>query len=443
MNRRSSALLHSFLPPLLLSLLLMSLSLIPSLASAKTEKPAHSSEDAAFLAEIERRAFQFFRDQAHPRTGLVKDRASNFGRDDYHIASMAATGFGLSALVIGAKRGYISRDDAYRRALRHLQFAAKMPHERGWFYHFVEWHNGRRAWNCELSSIDTALWLAGALAAGAYFKGTEVDRLAQRLYRRIDFNWMRTDAGAKPDELTLSMGWTPERGFIRARWNEYSEHLILNLLALSSPTHPIPAESWDAWVRDPYPVGPYAPLGGDLPLFVHQYSHAFVNFRGRRADDGVDYWENSVIATQANRWFCTNLERAEEFGFGPNEWGLSAVDGPDGYRAYGLVPRDVDGTLSPIGVAAAMPFLPEVCLETLKAMKQKHGERIWGKYSFAAYNQKRDWVQPDMIGIDAGAALLLLDRYRFSEAVIPSLLERTVLWRGLQRAGFRRIAPTD
>jgi hypothetical protein len=384
---------------------------------------------------MERRAFRYFVEQAHPRTGLVKDRASNFGKDDYTVTSMAATGFGMAALVIGSKRGYIPRKEAYQKALRTLQTAAKLPHEHGWLYHFLDGRTGERAWKSEVSTIDTALWIAGALAAGEYFKGTEVERLARRLYDRMDFNWMRTDGGTLPHELTISMGWRPETGFIHSRWHEYSEHLILNLLALSSSTHPVPAECWTAWERDFFTVGPYRGLGLDLPLFVHQYTHCFVNLKNRPDGQGTDYWRNSVIATEANRWYCES--KAKEFaGLGPNVWGLSAVDGPDGYRAYGPVDRDMDGTISPIGVVAALPFLPKESENALETMKARYGDHIWGKYGFSPFNVQRDWWGPDIIGIDVGAALLMLDRYRYKDDLIPNLLERAALRRGLKRAGF-------
>ncbi|MBW3623603.1 MAG: hypothetical protein KY468_09365 [Armatimonadetes bacterium] len=430
----------------LLSLLLltsMTLSSLPPDARAAkssrtaSSKPSLSPEESKLLADLERRAFDYFIHEADPRTGLVKDRAANFGSDKYYVASMAATGFGMAALVVGAKRGYLPRKEAYRRALRHLQFAATMPHLRGWFYHFVDMKTGERVWNCEVSTIDTALWVAGALAAGAYFKGTEVDRLAQRLYRRMDFNTMRTDGGAKPDELLISHGWKPETRFLRARWNTYSEHPVLTLLALSSPTHPVPKECWTAWKRDWGEIGPYKALGIHLPLFVHQYVHCFTDLRGKTDGGGIDYWANSVEATKANRWFA--VQHADKYpGFGPHGWGITAVDGPDGYRAYAPQSDQVDGTLSPMGVVAALPFLPEESRETLAAMKRDHGERIWGRYGFSAYNVGREWRGSDMVGIDAGAALLLLDRYRFGEALIPALLDKAVMRRGQNRAGFSR-----
>jgi hypothetical protein len=399
--------------------------------------PPHlNPPERELLDELERRTFRYFLDRAHPKTGLVQDRAANFGTDAYHVASMAATGFGLAALVIGTERGYISRDEAYRRALRTLKFAAQMPREHGWFYHFVEWDTGERSWKCELSSIDTALFMMGVLAAGEYFRGTEAEALAQKLYRAVDFNWMRTDGGAKPNELTLSMGWKPEDGFIASRWGGYSEHTFLYLLALSSPAHPVPAESWTAWERVRGKIGPYEALGIRHPLFVHQYLHCWVDVKGKVDSRGDDFWENSVAATRANRWFC--MYRADFPGFGPTGWGLNAVDGPDGYRAYEPVPGNPDGTLSPIGVAAALPFIPKEGMETLMAMKKEHGERIWGKYGFSSYNLKRDWRGDDMVGIDAGAALLMIDRYRTGGALIPGLIERAALHTGLKRAGFHR-----
>ncbi len=392
------------------------------------------------LLALHRQAFDYFVNEADAKTGLVKDRAANFGRDSYAVASLASTGFGLAALAVGAERGYLSRAAALAQATRTLKFVASMPNQHGWLYHFVEKRTGARAWNCEVSTIDTALFLAGALAAGEYFKGTEAERLAQTLYRRVDFNWMRTDGGARPNELLLCHGWTPEKGFLASRWDAYSEHVLLNLLALSSPTHPVPVGCWTAWKRDTATLGPYRAWGIRLPLFTHQYLHAFANLRGRKDAAGEDFWANSVAATKANRWYC--IQRAEDFaGWGADGWGVSAVDGPDGYRAYAPTAGDSDGTLSPMALAAALPFLPKEAATALLAMnqadsRQPHANQLRGRYGFSAVNETRRWRGPEMVGIDAGAALLLLDRALFAGDFTPSLVEKAGIARGLKRIGF-------
>jgi hypothetical protein len=269
-----------------------------------------SAAETNTLFELQRAAFDFFWLEAYPETGLIKDRAGNHAPDKYFIASIASTGFGLAAIPVAVEHGWITRRAGEERVKLTLQtFLQKAPSEHGWFYHFLDLKTAQRAWNCELSSIDTALFLSGALLAGEYFGG-ETQTLADQLYRRIDFPWMLTDGGAKPNSKTLSMGWRPESGFIKARWDTYSEHIILQILALGSPTHPIPADTWPAWKRN---AGSYK--GHQTfacgPLFTHQYSQTFLDLRNRRDSLGFDYFESSVQATLANRQFC--IDHAAQF----------------------------------------------------------------------------------------------------------------------------------
>jgi len=235
-----------------------------------------------------------------------------------------------------------------------------MHHNRGWYYHFVDMRTGQRVWDSEISSIDTSLLLAGALMIGQYLGDPEVKGLAEELYRRVDFRWMQTDGGKRPFEKLLGHGWVPERGFLPFRWGSYCEHMLLYLLAIGSPTRPIPADSWYAWAR---PVGEYAghrtfAIG---PLFVHQFSHAFVDFRGRRDRQGYDYWESSVAATKANRQFC--IDNSGKYRtYRADVWGLSASDGQSGYRAYAAPPGRVvhDGTVTPWAAVASIVFTPDL-----------------------------------------------------------------------------------
>jgi hypothetical protein len=365
------------------------------------------------LDELQKAAFSYFWKEASPRTGLVKDRAGNFKPDTFHVASIAATGFGLAALPIGVERGYVTRQQAEARARRTLRFLTmRMPHEHGWFYHFVEWHTGEREWKSELSSIDTTLLLAGALVAGRYFRGGEVAALAEALYRRIDFEWMRTNGGERPDELRLCMGWKPESGFLNSRWHSYDEAPLLYLLAIGSPTHAVPPECWFAQQRPEQSYGSFRGVALELPLFVHQFPHAFIDFRGRRDARGFEPWRNSVIATRMNRQFCMDL--ADRYrGYGPNSWGISASDGPDGYRAFAPTDGQHDGTITPWVVAASLPFAPEVCLPALEAMRRTHSSRLWGRYGFSdAFNLDKEWWDQEVIGIDHGAALLMMENAR-------------------------------
>lgn len=379
---------------------------------------SHAAEpmsDDALLDDIERRAVAYFWNETDASAGIVKDRAANFADDDPRtVGSIAATGFGLVALAIGVERGWIERSATYERVRTTLDFFLnRMTNEHGWFYHFVDVRTGERVWECEVSSIDTALFLAGALFAGAYFVDTEVAELADALYRRVDFVWMLTDGGTRLRSQTLNHGWRPESGFLANRWDHYCEHMILYLLAIGSPTHSIPDRTWDAWERR---VGEYAghrtfEIG---PLFTHQFSHAFVDFRGRQDRLGYDYWEASVQATLANRQFCADNARRFRT-YSDNVWGLSASDGPDGYRAYSAPPGRIehDGTVAPLAVVAALPMVPAFVMDSIRHLRARYDDRLWGRYGFSdAFNADRDWWDPDTIGIDVGAALLMVENYR-------------------------------
>ncbi|MBI2789302.1 MAG: DUF1861 family protein [Elusimicrobia bacterium] len=378
-----------------------------------------SRSDERFLDEVQRKAFLYFWEQTDPVTGLTKDRAGNFGGTDRGIASMAATGFGLTGLTIAERRGWITREQAYARALttlRHLR--TRQAHEHGWFHHFVDAASGEPSAHAEVSSIDTALLLAGALTVGSHFAGTEVERLAREIYERVDFPWMMTDGGARPGSRTLSMGWTP-KGFIAARWDAYSEHQILYILGLGSPTFPLPAESWRAWKRPE--KGPLTQASG--PLFTHQYSQLWLDQRGWN-DAGQDYFANSVKATMAHR-DAALAARGEYATYGPDCWGLTACDGPLGYRAYGAYPNATiqDGTIAPAAAGGSMAHTPALSVAALRSMKARYGDRIWGRYGFSdafntdprwreRFNADGLWRSPDAVGIDQGAILLAAENAR-------------------------------
>ncbi|MDP3543957.1 MAG: DUF1861 family protein [Elusimicrobiota bacterium] len=391
----------------------------PFSAAAPAGAPAFSKSDERFLDEVQRKAFLYFWEQTDPVTGLTKDRAGNFGGSDRGVASMAATGFGLTALTIAESRGWIAREQAYARALttlRHLK--DRQVHEHGWFHHFVSAADGRPLASSEISSIDTALLLAGALTAGKHFAGTEAERLAREIYERVDFPWMMTDGGAKPESRTLSMGWTPA-GFIPARWDAYSEHQILYILGLGSPTHPLPAESWRAWKRPE--KGPLTQASGSL--FTHQYSQLWLDLRGWK-DEGQDYFVNSVEATLAHR-DAALAARGEYATYGPKCWGLTACDGPEGYRPYGVYPDAPvqDGTVAPAAAGGSLAHTPALSVAALRHMKAKYGDRIWGRYGFSdafnsdprwreRFNADGLWRSPDAVGIDQGAILLAAENAR-------------------------------
>ncbi len=374
-----------------------------------------TGEQDRFLEDLSRRSFQFFWEQADPGTGLVRDRSlADSGEPDKRTnASSAATGFGLTGLCIAAERGWIPRNQARERVLATLRFyAEESPEEHGWFYHFVNTATGARVWNCELSSIDTILLLAGMLTARSYFSGDrEIGKLAAAVWQRIDFPWMLNG-----DPLLLSMGWKPESGFIKSRWDHHCELGILYLQAIASPGKPLPAESWYAWRRPEVSYGGYTYISGAPPLFVHQYSQGWIDFRGHREKrpPGTDWFENSVKATFAHRKFCMDL--APQFpGYTENIWGITASDSAKGYRAWGGPPatRDIDGTVVPCAAGGSLMLAPEICVPAVMAMREKFGDRIYKRYGFVdAFHPTNGWTNPDVIGIDVGMTLISAENLR-------------------------------
>lgn len=373
--------------------------------------------DNAFLEDLERRSFRYFQEQTNPNTGLVLDRARTDGttHDEGHrnTASIAATGFGLTAWCIAAERGWVSKNEARIMIRTTLKFFAEQAnHDHGWFWHWMDWRNGERVWKSEVSSIDTALLLNGVLTARQYFRSDQaIVRWAMTIYERIDFAWMLNG-----DPYLLSHGLREESGFIKYRWDRYSENASLYLLAIGSPTHPIKPEAWYAWKRDWMEYGGYKYLCHGAPLFIHQYSHAWVDFRGRHESKPphVDYFENSVIATRAHRQFCLDL--AKEFpGYTENIWGISASDSAQGYVAWGGPPRHerIDGSVVPCAAGGSLMFAPDIALPALREMKAKFGDKIYGRYGFAdAFHPTNGWVNPDVIGIDVGITILSAENLR-------------------------------
>ena len=386
-----------------------------------------SPEDEAFLEDLSRRAFLYFWEQADPKTGLVRDRAGVNGQQRSDLASIAATGFGLTALCIAAQRGWITSDEARERARTTLRFfAERAVHKQGWFYHWMNARTGAREWASEVSSIDTALLLAGVLTVRQCFDADpEIVSLATTIYERVDFPWMLNG-----HPTLLSHGWTPEGGFLPARWDTYSEHMILYLLAIASPTHPISPEAWYAWRRNPITYAGYTYIYGAPPLFIHQYSHAWIDFRHRREEHGMrtDWFENSIRATRAHREFCLRLAREFPLSYSENVWGITASDcvrqGQVRYCDWGGppppgFPRDgrIDGTVVPSAAAGSLMFVPEIALPALRTMRERfsaqYGERFYGRYGFTdAFNPTTNWVNADVIGISVGITLLSAENLR-------------------------------
>lgn len=375
-----------------------------------------SHEDELFLEDLSARAFRYFWEQADPRTGLVLDRARNNGEKTQgrteDIASIATTGFGLAALSIAYARRWMNPGEIKERVrvtLRHL--ATVQRHERGWFYHFVDIHTGDRAWKSELSTIDTALLLAGVLTAQQCFQAdAEIARMAQEIYERVDFRWMLDNATA-----FLRMGWKPESGFLRAAWVNYRENAILHILAIGSPAHAIPVRCWYTFTRDPVVFENYRYVGAG-PLFTHQFSQAWLDLQGLR--DGspyhLDYFQNSVVAALAHRAFCLSLRSAYP-SYSDDLWGVTPSDSDIGYVGWGnaFSRRDIDGTVVPCAPAGSLMLTPRLSLAALRAMREQFGRYIYGRYGFAdAFHPISLWVDSDVVGIDQGITLLSAENLR-------------------------------
>lgn len=377
-----------------------------------------SASDEKFIDDVQRRSFQYFWEQADPQTGLVPDRAridgTNLDANHQNVASIAATGFGLTGLCIAQQRGWIDQAQARVRTINTLRFFADRAFQKnGWFYHWLDAKTGERRWNSEVSSIDTALLLGGVLTVRQCFGADrELTALATRIYDRVDFKWMLNG-----HPLLLSHGWKPESGFLKARWDTYSEDTILYVLAIGSRTHPISPESWYALWRDRYRYDEYryfTTIG--VPIFMHQYSHAWIDYRNRREarGDRIDYFENSVFATLAHRKFCVDLSHAFP-AFGPDMWGITASDSEKGYLVWGGPPvdRDIDGTLVPSAAGGSLMFTPVESTAVLQAMHSRYGAKIYGKYGFVdAFNPASGWIDRDVIGINVGILLLSAENMR-------------------------------
>jgi hypothetical protein len=424
---------------------------------------SHPAVSDATLGDLQRDALDYFLHQANPANGLVRDKTVEGAP-----ASIAAVGFALAAYAVGAERGFVTRAAAAERTRTTLRFFWNSPQGRepdatgykGFYYHFLDMQTGRRAWRCELSTIDTAFLLAGALAAAAYFDADseaerEIRALADALYRRADWRW------AQHGGATVTHGWRPETGFLRYRWEGYDEALLLYVLGLGSPTHPLPAASYAAWTAT-YEwkrcYGQEFLYGG--PLFVHQYSHMWIDLRGiqdayMRAR-GSDYFENSRRATYVQQRYAIANPLGFE-GYGEWCWGITASDGPGpttrrikgverrfyDYLARGAPYGPDDGTIAPWCVFAALPFAPEIVLPTLGYFRRVYPQ-ILGEYSVrcsfnptftVASGGATGWHSQYFFGINLGPVVLMIENYR--TGLLWRLMRRCpYLMTGLRRAGF-------
>jgi hypothetical protein len=405
--------------------------LAPKGIAYASEPWAPSKEDEAFLDDMERQGCLFFWEQGSASTGQILDRARNDlmgARDRRRVASIAATGFGLTALAIADRRGYLPHSEIVERVKTtlawHLNF---LPEAHGFFYHFSDIETGKRFSRSELSSIDTALLLCGILTAKACFEDAQIQSLAQQIYERVDWPWMLN--GGK----TFSMGWQPETGFLAARWNQYCELMMIYLLAIGSPTHPVAPEYWNHFTRPLIHYKGFDYIGGDDPLFTHQYSQAWYDFRDKR-DAYANYFDNSVTATRAHKAFCLSYPKwySEEY------WGVTASDSAHGYTAWGGPPAQgpLDGTVVPSAAAGSLAFLPAECLSVLRAMRSKWGSQAWGRYGFVdAFHPAANWYDPDVLGIDQGISVLMAENLR-SGLVWNTFMRNRESVSAMQRAGF-------
>ena len=389
--------------------------------------------DIEFLDELQRAACLYFTEQVEPASGQVLDRALNQNptgtRDSRFISSIAATGFGLAALCIAEKRRYITTAQSRKQVLATLRFHLnKLHHEYGFFYHFNNVDTGEPAVNSEVSPVDTTILLCGILTCRAHFRDPEITHLATELYERVEWPWMLNTG------RTFSKGWRPDIGFIYSRWDHYSESMMMYLLAIGSPRHPIGADHWSSFTRPRMEFQEYKYISGHDPLFVHQFSHAWFDFAHKR-DAYTNYFTNSVIATRAHKAFCLSLNR----GYTEDFWGISASDWQHGYAIWGGPPLigPVDGSVTPSATSGSLPFLPSECLRVQRSMKETYGENAWGRYGFCdSFHPALSWFDPDVLGIDLGIGLLMAENLR-TGFVWNTFMQNSEPVVAMKMAGFR------
>jgi hypothetical protein len=419
----------------------------------------------AELETLQRETFDYFIYEANPANGLIMDKT----KADWP-ASIAATGLALSAYPVGVERGFWTRSAAVERTLATLRFFWKSRQgpepdatgHQGFYYHFLDLKTGRRVWECELSTVDSAFLLAGALAAGAYFDADvpeekEIRSLADALYRRCNWAW------AQNGQTTLTHGWRPESGFIEYRWEGYDEALLLYVLGLASPTHPLPRASYDAWLStyrwEHFYGYDYLYAG---PLFTHQLSQIWIDFRGIQdafmREKGIDYFENSRRATHVQQRYAIDNPRKFE-NYGEHCWGITASDGPGpgtlklsgiertffDYAGRGVPYGPDDGTVAPWAVVASLPFAPEIVLPAIEFYLSQSSLKVSNAYGFkASFNPTHPgdpgnpvgwWVSPWHFGLNQGPIVLMIENYR-SGMLWRLMRDCAYIHEGLLRAGF-------
>lgn len=400
----------------------------------------------ALLDSLQQTAFNYFWLEANPANGLIKDRSTSGSP-----CSIASTGFGLSAICIGIDHGWVSRAAGQARVLTTLQTFWNGPQGtaatgtigyKGLFYHFLDMNTGLRAWNSELSTIDTALLMAGVLDTKQYFDTSDPDDIAIRaladsLYRRVDWDFMRASG------VGIRMGWDPISGFSPfGTWVGYNEAMILYILAIGSPTHPVTMSNWFTWTSGYSWATQYGYTYVNFPpLFGHQYSHCWIDFRGIQdiymRSKGITYFENSRRATLAQRAYCI-ANPGGHLGYGADIWGLTASDDPYvGYQAHGAPPAQNDnGTITPTAAASSIAFAPAEVIPTLHFFYDNYQADLWGPYGFRdAFNLGAGWWDTDYLGIDQGPVILMIENH-LNQRVWSRFMQDVDVQNGLAGAGF-------
>jgi hypothetical protein len=409
---------------------------VPTLAGT-TQPTASPADIEAIIAAEMRGSFDFFWEQANTDPGsagygLIRDRYPG----SEGIASIASVGFGLTAYLIGVEKGYITNQEGFERVNGTLDTLLAMERTEGFFYHFVSMQTGQRAWESEVSSIDTSILMMGVLSAGQYFGG-EVREKAERLYAEVNWTWFLDES-----RNMFQMAYRPDEGFA-GHWDFYAEQLMLYVLAAGSETYPVDQSPYYTFTRHEAAFGDGDPFIHSWfgSLFTYQYSHAWIDFSRYTDQEGVNWFDNSVTASLAQYDFAVQMDDEYET-LGPLAWGLTASDGPNGYNGlYGAPPSGfdnsahfIDDTIAPSGAIGSIIFLPQAAQQAM--MNYASIERLNGPYGFYdAYNLTEDWFAPDVIGIDKGITLLMLANFE-SGLVYQIVMQNETILAGLERLGL-------
>lgn len=424
-----------------------------------------SSADDAFLDSIQYYSFLYFLNETNPDNGLIPDRNA-----DWSPSSIAAVGFGLPSFAIASERGWISREQAAAQTLNTLIFFFNAEQSdddsatgyNGFFYHFIDMKSGKRSWNCELSTIDTGWLIAGIIFCRQFYDQqneteNQIRELADKILNRLDWEFFIMPKESE-DANSISMGWTPENGLHFMGWRGYNEAIMLYIIAAGLDMENIES-AFQAWLSSYEWQTPYENLSSLVfpPLFGHQYSHMFVDFRyindPYMKEKGIDYFENSRRAVYIQRQYAIDNPYGW-VGYDSLCWGISACDGPGekfnfdgkeflGYAGRGTSGPDLvysdDGTIAPTAIASSIVFAPELVIPTLKSLLQKYGDRVWGKYGFVdAFNLTADWFDPEYLGLDQGPIILMIENFK-TGLIWNYVMKDSIIQKGLKKLGFEKL----